>query len=166
MHDFSFTYLINNIMKKTFLEVMAEPTQLRLNDSQKRVMRKILDAPSAKMAAVMIAQAKDSRNLMAAVKSLASNQLVKTEPPELGPDDEPQEVELTQAGATIADDYDIQTDNSILTPEEQQGYTPPGAPQQGTEMPAQTPPAVQQPEAGLQLSSFFKTVNDLVKLID
>lgn len=153
-------------MKKTFLEVLASPEQLKLNYEQRRVIRKILDANSPKIAAALIASAEDNRNLVANTKILARHGIVQTYPEDLGPDEEPETVELTSTGQTIASEYNIQTDPSLITKKEQeeiQKASQESQPEMGggiTQSQSATPQQV-----GLELSSFFKDINDLAKLM-
>lgn len=167
---------------KTFLEVMAGSDMMRMSQSQKRVLRKVLDTgDDPVMAATQVVQAEDSRNLIAAAKTLAKYGYITTEPYILSYDDEPKSIKLTDKGQEAAEKYDVQNDQTLVTPEEQQAGAPQG------EQPATEPgeagaaePGAGEEAAGgeeelggeelegegvgLELSSFFHQVNDLAKL--
>ena len=164
---------------KTFLEVMAGEQDMRMTHSQKRVLRKCVDSgDDPQMAASQISQAEDSRNLIAATKTLAKYGYVTTDPYILGPDDEPQTVELTDKGQEAAERYDVANDETLVTQEEKQQSAPQGE-QPTAEEPGEAG-AAEEPElggevelggeelegegVGLELSSFFHQVNDLAKL--
>lgn len=111
---------------KTFLEVMAGPGtgQLNLSISQKRVLRKILDAGDSGMAANDIINSEDSRNLIAAVKTLAKVGYITTTPTDLGPHDEPNSIEVTDLGQQVADEYNVQNDPKLVTKKEREESEP------------------------------------------
>ena len=160
--------------KKTFLEVMAGPGSgdLRLTQSQKRVLRKILDTGNPKIAAEALANAPDSQNLIEAAKILARYGYITTVPEELGEHTEPQEIELTDKGQEAADEYNIQGDNTLITPEEK-AESEPNAPEQemgGIEVSGpegefggegKTP----EEQFGFESFSFVKEINDLTKIL-
>lgn len=154
---------------KTFLEVMAGPDGLRLNHSQKRVLRKVIDAVDSKVAAEQLAQAKDARNLVAAAKILSKYGYISTEPELLSDDDEPETIELTPKGQEAVEEYDIANDESLVTDDEREDSAPEGqpsvepAPQAGAAEPGGEPDLMGQ-GVGLELSSFFREVNDLATL--
>jgi hypothetical protein len=159
---------------KTFLEVMAGPNIMRMTQSEKRVLRKTIDANDPQLAADEISRAKDSRNLIAASKTLSKYGYIITNPIILGFDDEPNAIELTDKGQEAIDKYDIQNDDTLITKDEQENSspeTPPPAinPNTGAEVeptPAagQNNPNLKGNGVGLELSSFFRSINDLVTI--
>ena len=159
---------------QTFLEVMAGPEGIRLNHSQKRVLRKTIDAGDPRLAAEQLAAASDNRNLMAASKVLAKYGYITTDPYFLKSDDEPQTIELTDKGQQAVEDYDIQQDPTLVTPEEQAESEPEGQPPTAA-VPSEAGGAADlgasEPttelggtDVGLELSSFFHEINDLANL--
>lgn len=181
--------------KKTFLEVMAGPEGLRLTRSQKRVLRKIIDTGNPKIAAEQIADAEDSENLIAAAKILARYGYITTEPEHPGEHEEPVLMDITDVGQQAVDDYDIEGDETLITPAEQQAsapgqepgmsgleYEPPGEEEfgeeplegeggeeeGGEEEGDEEGEGEQSPEKefGFEVSSFFQEINDLHKLME
>lgn len=151
-------------------EKRVNPDLLKLNQSQKRVLMKTVEAGDPKRAAEDIAAAEDSRNLMSAVKVLANYGLVITLPQELGPHDEPEAVELTDEGQQHADDYDVTNDPTLRTQEEQEASAPEGQPADtGTgEMEmgmGAEEPAGQEMGMELELSSFFQEIHNWSRLL-
>jgi len=161
---------------KTFLEVMAGSEIMRMSQSEKRVLRKTIDANDPNIAADEIAQAKDSRNLIAAAKTLSKYGYIITDPLVLGFDDEPSSIELTDKGQTAIDRYGIQNDDTLITQDEQESSSPEepppatnpntGAPIEQPSTAGQNNPNLKGNGVGLELSSFFQSVNDLVNLKD
>lgn len=145
-------------------EKRVNPDLLKLNRSQKRVLMKTVEAGDPKRAAEDIAAAEDSRNLMAAVKVLAKYGLLVTYPEDLGPDEEPEAVELTDLGQQHADDYNVTNDPTLRTPKEQEASAPEGLPAEtGTgemEMGLGAEPPAGEGELGLELSSFFQEIHN------
>jgi len=156
-------------------ERRVNPDLLKLNTSQKRVLMKTVEAGDPKRAAEDVAMASDSRNLMSAVKVLAKYGLIVTYPENLGHDDEPAEIQLTDEGQQHADDYNVTDDPTLRTPEEQEASAPQGGPADtGTgelemgmepEMGAQPAAGGENTGVGLELSSFFKDINDLSQFL-
>ena len=150
-------------------ERRVNPDLLKLNTSQKRVLMKTVEAGDPKRAAEDIAMASDSRNLMAAVKVLAKYRLIVTYPEQLGPDDEPAEIELTDEGQQHADDYNVTEDPTLRTKDEQEDSAPQGGPADtGTgelEMGMEPEMGDENTGMGLELSSFFKDINDLSQFL-
>jgi len=130
---------------------------------------KTVQAGDPKRAAEDIAASEDSRNLIAAVKVLAHYGLVDTFPAELGPEEEPQEVALTDLGQQYADDYDVMNDPSLVLPSEQEESAPEGPPgtaaQTGTGEEEMGMGTGEPAGLGLELSSFFRDVNDLSRFL-
>ena len=178
-------------MKKRLSEVMAGENVLKLSHSQKRVVRKILDAGNPKLAAQQIIQSPDSRNLVQASKDLLKYGYVTTEPPVLGHHDEPNTIELTDLGQEAAEEYDIQNDEKLLKPEEKEAAQPEdtavgeepageegglggeelggeeglgGEEELGGEGEGEKTD-LEGEGVGLELSSFFKTINDLARML-
>ena len=153
---------------KKLIERRVNPDLLKLNQSQKRVLMKTIAAGDPKRAAEDIAAASDSRNLMSAVKVLARYGLVVTYPENLGPDDEPAEVELTDEGQAHADDYNVMDDETLRTPEEVKASAPQDQPADTDTGELEMEFGVEQPagsEMDLELSSFFKDINDLSQFL-
>lgn len=116
-----------NTSFKQFLEVMIQPggpTDLKLNYTQRRVLRKVLDAGDPKLAVQQIATSKDARNLMANAKTLIQYGYLNAQPEYLDYNDEPNFLEITDKGQQIADEYNVQQDQTLITPEEQQQAAP------------------------------------------
>lgn len=174
--------MINKTMEfKTFLEVMAgeQDNKLNLTRSQKRVLRKSLEAQEPRMAAIQVLNAEDSRNLIAASKVLVKYGYITTTPPELGPEDEPESIEVTELGQHAADDYELMNDESLVTQKEKEESEPQG---EQPSVDAQQAGAAGEEDLGgeeglggeelgseggdvsLELSSFFRDINDLAKL--
>lgn len=89
----------------------------------------------------------------------------------MGPDDEPAEIELTDEGQQHADDYNVTEDPTLRTPEEQEASAPEGQPAEtGTgelemELGAEQPAGEENTGMGLELSSFFKDINDMSQFL-
>jgi len=134
---------------------------------------KTVEAGDPKRAAEDIATSSDSRNLMSAVKVLARYGLVVTYPEDLGPEDEPAEVELTDEGQQYADDYNVTEDPQLRSPDEEEAAAPEGPP--GTTAPTDTggeemlPFGGEQPaataEPGLELASYFREIHNWSKIL-
>jgi len=99
---------------------------LNLSRSQKRVLQKVSAAGDPQLAVNSLINSKDGMNLMAAVKELADQGYLETEPMDLGPHDEPTAITLTDAGDAAIEKQDITNDTSIIDPDEQEQ----GAPQE------------------------------------
>jgi hypothetical protein len=155
---------------KTLNEKRVNPDLLKLNTSQKRVLKKAEEAGDPKLAAEQVAAAEDSRNLMAAVKVLVKYKLVITYPPILGPDDEPETVEMTELGKEYAEEYNVADDPALVTPKEQQESEPQGGvadPGTGGEemMDLGSDDGQGDEGLGLELSSFFLNIDNHAAIV-
>lgn len=152
-------------------EKRVNPDLLKLTRSQKRVLMKTIEAGDPKRAAEDVAAAEDSRNLMAAVKVLAHYGLLITYPGELGPDDEPHEIELTDLGQEYVQDYNVTDDPTLRTKSEEAASAPEGQPaatgtggQEMTDMGAE-PQMSGEPDLGLELASFFREIHNWSRIL-
>lgn len=82
------------------------------------------NSETGNLAAQAISNSHDSRNLINAVKMLAKYGYLETQPPELGPEDEPTSITLTDKGQKAIETHRIMQDQTLLTPEEQQQSAP------------------------------------------
>ncbi len=144
----------------TLNEKRVNPDLLKLNISQKRVLKKTEEAGDPKLAAEQVAAADDSRNLMAAVKVLSKYGLITTYPPVLGPDTEPETIEMTELGKEYAEEYNVSDDPTLVTPKEKQESEPQGGPAL-TDTGGEEMLNVGGDEGlGLELSSFFHDIDN------
>lgn len=158
---------------KTFLEVMmGSSSDLNLSRSQKRVLLKASMAQDdPRLAAEYVINSEDSRNLIASSKLLARYGYITTDPPELGPEDEPITIEITDKGQEAIETNDIANDESLLTDKEKEESAPEGGDiNADTEVAPEVPPENPEPNTArgqnveLELSSFFQVIDDLADL--
>jgi len=155
---------------KKLNERRVNPDLLKLNISQKRVLKKTQEAGEPKLAAEQVAAAEDSRNLMAAVKVLVKYGLVTTYPPQLGPDDEPDTIELTNLGQEYAEEYNVMDDQSLVTPNEKEQSEPEGgvagSETGGEEMLGLGGEPTDDQGLGLELSTFFRDIDNQAGIVN
>ncbi len=152
----------------TLNERRVNPDLLKLNTSQKRVLKKTEEAGDPKLAAEQVAAAEDSRNLMSGVKVLSKYGLITTYPPVLGPNDEPETIEMTELGKEYAEEYNVSDDPTLVTPKEQQESEPQGDPAAaGGEDMANLGGEEELGDEGLglELSSFFHDIDNHAGII-